>query len=216
MEAVVCSQESAETVETGLYAHVYYMRLDKRCGRSASREPGLICVSEHLRTTSRSPFLLRCGVRCDGSYRPRRTNRHFRLDQKRGAGHVTLQYAFPRACRWETSESHHRYSLSLGLFVSSYPVPFHVFLSIRGVFYQRPSWGTVMRPVHCPSVPSSIPPSEMVRAIDLDVLDVPDWDRNTRLLRWHAGIPLLLPCPAIHYALLAIHYAEAPNTASCA
>jgi hypothetical protein len=55
-----------------------------------------------------------------------------------------------------------RYSLSLGLFVSSYPLPFDAFLSIRGDFYQRPSWGAVLRPVRCPS---SISPSEMVLAI---------------------------------------------------
>lgn len=50
-----------------------------------------------------------------------------------------------------------RYSLSLGLFVSSYPVPFDMFLSIRGLFYQRRSWGAVLWPVRCPSVsPSEI------------------------------------------------------------
>jgi hypothetical protein len=64
-----------------------------------------------------------------------------------------------------------RYSLSLGLFVSSYPLPFDTFLSIRGHFYQRPSWGAVLRPVRCPS------------SISL-LLDMPDWGRNTRLLGW--------------------------------
>jgi hypothetical protein len=75
----------------------------------------------------------------------------------------------PTACRWETFESHH--TLEHGrpvqpfvrsLRTCSYPVPFDMFLSIRGVFYQRPPWGAVRRPVLCPSVS---PPSEIMVAI---------------------------------------------------
>jgi hypothetical protein len=80
----------------------------------------------------------------------------FRLDQKEELS-MSLPPC-PTVCRWETFESHHssRYSLSLGLFVSSYPVPFDMFLSIRGAFYQRPTtWGAVRRLSSAPPSPQA-------------------------------------------------------------
>jgi hypothetical protein len=73
-----------------------------------------------------------------------------------------------------------KYSLSLGLFVSSYPLPFDTFLSIRGHFYHVNGRAGGL---YC-GLFAAPPLSPQAKWCWQLLLDMPDWGRNTRLSGW--------------------------------